>query len=238
MPKAWHGSWTLVLPHHMASPGTRQGRRRRRTSNQPLHCCLRVSIYRRHQHTHTSTTNRSPLPVSPPPSSSPPHCSRHYPSTSISHRPRPADADADAAASLHPPSSILYRHLPDHCLHPPANNITPTTQYRQSLSHWPPPNATGPAACPSPPTPHCSDRLRQTPLWGYAPGNLIIQRIHLDCRPSIHPAPLFSLALFSLQHPQWATALPRTLARIAPPEGVASLPLQLSHPRKPTTIAS
>jgi hypothetical protein len=87
-------------------------------------------------------------------------------------------------------TSILYLNLADCALH--KQTPPPTTRQQQSLPlpYCPPPNAAGPAACPSSPTPHCSGRLLQTPLWGSAPGNLIIQRIHLDCRLSIHAAPL------------------------------------------------
>jgi hypothetical protein len=185
-----------------------------------------------HTHTHKSSNH---LHFS---SSPPPHCSRHYPSTSISHYLR-RQAHQASKPSVRDPletdTSILYS--PARPLLPgPANNTTntPTPIQQQSLLHTycPPPNAAGSAACPSSTTPHCSDRLRQTPLWGSAPGNLIIQRIHQDCRPSIHPAP----APLPLQHPQWATAPPRTLARTAPTAGVASLPLRLYHPRKQITI--
>ena len=187
-------------------------------------------------HTHTSSNHlhfSSPLPE---------HCSlppsRQYPSTSISHYLR-RQAHQASKPSVRDPletdTSILYS--PARPLLPgPANNTTntPTPIQQQSLVHTycPPPNAAGSAACPSSTTPHCSDRLRQTPLWGSAPGNLIIQRIHQDCRPSIHPAP----APLPRQHPQWATAPPRTLARTAPTAGVASLPLRLYRPRKQITI--
>ena len=221
--------------------GTRQGKARQAHQSatalqrQDLDCCCY-----RHQHTQTHThPSSNHLHFS---SSLPEHCSlppsRQYPSTSISHYLR-RQAHQASKPSVRDPletdTSILYS--PARPLLPgPANNTTntPTPIQQQSLLHTycPPPNAAGSAACPSSTTPHCSDRLRQTPLWGSAPGNLIIQRIHQDCRPSIHPAP----APLPRQHPQWATAPPRTLARTAPTAGVASLPLRLYRPRKQITI--
>jgi hypothetical protein len=85
-------------------------------------------------------------------------------------------------------SPTPFSILADHCaLH---KQTPPQQQPPLPLTYCPSLNAAGPAACPSSTTPHCSGRLLQTPLWGSAPGNLINQRIHLDCRPSIHAAPL------------------------------------------------
>ena len=222
--------------------GTRQPGKARQAhqSATALHCRKTrlglLLLYTPHTHIHLAITCISLLlclntaPSLPPANTRAHHYISHYLRRQAHQASKPSVRDPleTDTSSLYSPARPL---LPG-----PANNTTntPTPIQQQSLLHTycPPPNAAGSAACPSSTTPHCSDRLRQTPLWGSAPGNLIIQRIHQDCRPSIHPAP----APLPRQHPQWATAPPRTLARTAPTAGVASLPLRLYRPRKQITI--
>jgi len=117
-------SWTLVLPHHMASPGTG------RLVSHFTAARVVLLFYCRHPSLH--------LPFSFLPSPSPP-CSRQYPSTSTSHHVKlikPSARDPPLSPPPPPPPfSILT--FPTAATKPPNTNTRQPRlpQHRQSLQY-------------------------------------------------------------------------------------------------------